>query len=219
MNLLKSVEELLYEIVSWLLFYPLTFWRCVRRPQYMMSYAQLELTGDPKSRFAEALSPPIFLFLTLAIAHLVELRYAIPTRELTGILADGRNLLVFRAVLFSLFPLLFSVQSVRLKGLAVTRDTLRPAFYSQCYVAAPFVLIFDIATTVGRYGSIGEVVTGSAVFALGLLWYAAVLTRWFTAHAGVRALSALLRVLGTLLVGAMLMLGLTLIVAIATANT
>lgn len=218
MNLLKSVEELLYEVVSWLLFYPLTFWRCVRHPQRMMRYARAELTNDPTTRFAEALSPPIFLFLTLALAHLVELRFALPTRELTGVLADGRNLLLFRAVLFSLFPLLFAVQSVRLENQAITRDTLRPAFYSQCYMAAPFVLVFDLAWTLGRYGFSCALAGGLAIFALGLVWYVMVLTRWFGEHGGIGVLGGLSRVLATLFVGILIMLVLTVVVALATAN-
>lgn len=218
MNLLKSVEELLYEVVSWLLFYPLTFWRCIRHPLRMMSYASTELAGDPESRFAEALSPPIFIFLTLGLAHLVELRFAMPTRELTGVLADGRNLLLFRAVLFSLFPLLFAIQSVRLQDLTVTRDTLRAPFYSHCYVAAPFVLFFDLAVTLGRYGFKGAAGWSYAIFAIGLAWYVAVLVRWLFAHTVVGTAGAVLRVTGTLGAGALIIVALTLAMALASGN-
>lgn len=47
MKLLKSLEELLYELVSWLLFYPLTMWRSVVRPLSMMRYADTELADRP----------------------------------------------------------------------------------------------------------------------------------------------------------------------------
>lgn len=72
MNLLRSAELLLYEVVSWLVFYPLTLWRCIMRPTAMIAYAEQELTRPPEDQFAEALSPPIFLFLTLVIAHMVQ---------------------------------------------------------------------------------------------------------------------------------------------------
>lgn len=71
-NLLRSAEQLLYEVVSWLVFYPLTLWRCIIRPIPMIAYAEQELTRPPEDRFAEALSPPIFLFLTLIIAHSIQ---------------------------------------------------------------------------------------------------------------------------------------------------
>jgi len=36
MRLLQSLEELLYELVSWLVFYPVTLWRTLTRPREMM---------------------------------------------------------------------------------------------------------------------------------------------------------------------------------------
>ena len=39
MRLLQSLEELLYELVSWFVFYPVTLWRTLTRPQQMMRYA------------------------------------------------------------------------------------------------------------------------------------------------------------------------------------
>lgn len=48
-----------------------------------------------------------------------------------GILADQRNLLILRAVAFSLFALLLSIQHVQLAAQKLSRLTLRPMFYSQ----------------------------------------------------------------------------------------
>ncbi|KQT64254.1 MULTISPECIES: hypothetical protein [unclassified Aureimonas] len=213
MNLLKSVEELLYEVVSWLLFYPLTFWKCVRHPIRMMAYAEAELAEGPKARYAAALSPPIFLFLTLILAHFIELRFGMPERELTGALGDQRNLLLFRAVLFSLFPLILAVQRVHRLDQALTRETLRPAFYSQCYVAAPFALSFDLAITIGRHASPAALGLGAAIFLCGLVWYVAVLARWFMSHLGMGPLAAVLRVAGTVVLGSLAFI----LVALATA--
>lgn len=200
MNLLKSIEELLYEVVSWLLFYPLTFWKCIRKPIRMMEYAEGELNADPKVRFAAALSPPIFLFLTLIIAHLVELRFGLPERALTGAMADQRNLLLFRAVTFSLFPLMLAVQRVHRNGQMLTRETLRPSFYSQCYIAAPFALSFDLAMTSLRYATTSAFVVTALAFGTGLVWYVAVEVRWFVLRAGMGCAAALARVMATLFV-------------------
>lgn len=38
MNLLKSLDDLLFEIMGWLVFYPFTFWRTLRHPWRMMDY-------------------------------------------------------------------------------------------------------------------------------------------------------------------------------------
>lgn len=32
MRLLRSLEEFLYELIGWLVFYPRTFWRILRHP-------------------------------------------------------------------------------------------------------------------------------------------------------------------------------------------
>jgi hypothetical protein len=213
MNLLKSVEELLYELVSWLLFYPLTLWRCVRHPIRMMAYAEAELGSDAKVRYSAAISPPIFLFLTLLIAHLVDLRFGLPMRELTGAMADPRNLLLFRAVLFSLFPLMMAVQRIRRLGQPLTRETLRPAFFSQCYAAAPFALAFDLAMTSVRYANPTAWTVSGVLFGGGLVWYVAVETRWLVLHAGVGLVEALARVVAALFVGAVLFVLIALVMA------
>ena len=58
---LKSFEVLLYEIMSWLVFYPRTLWRSVRHPLLMMERADTELKLPPADQFKDIVSPPIFL--------------------------------------------------------------------------------------------------------------------------------------------------------------
>lgn len=43
MKWLSSLDELLYEVISWLVFYPLTLWRTCTRPLGMMDYADAQL--------------------------------------------------------------------------------------------------------------------------------------------------------------------------------
>ncbi len=72
-HILKSLDELLYELMTWLFFYPVTLWRALRHPLRMMEYARTELRKNPEDQFRETLRPPIFLLVTLVIAHIVEL--------------------------------------------------------------------------------------------------------------------------------------------------
>lgn len=58
MKLLKSLEELLYELVAWLVFYPLTMWRSVITPLRMMRYADIELSDRLDDQYDDTLSPP-----------------------------------------------------------------------------------------------------------------------------------------------------------------
>jgi hypothetical protein len=215
MNLLKSVEALLYEVVSWLVFYPLTLWRCLRHPLRMMEEVQIELARPPQEQFADGLSPPIFLFLTIVIAHGIDLGFSSKTVALGGIFADPRNLLIFRAVSFSLLPLLLAVQAVRAPGQRLTRTSLRPPFYSQCLIAAPFILSLDLAMTVGHGRSETAFWLGCAIFLGGLVWYLAVLTEWFAIDRATRRHWAFGRALLSVLVGALVLLGVLLLVALS----
>ena len=56
MRLLKSLEEALYEIVTWLLFYPLTMWRSIFHPQAMMRYADAELFDATEEQYTDTLA-------------------------------------------------------------------------------------------------------------------------------------------------------------------
>lgn len=185
MNLLRSAEQLLYEVVSWLVFYPLTLWRCLRHPSAMIGYAESELTKPPEAQFQDALSPPIFLFLTLLLVYLVQTGILHDSVVLSGVLGDTRNLLVFRAVSFSLFPMLLGLQHVRLAGQRLSRQTLRPMFYAQCYITVPAVLALDMAMMLGKSSARWSDAAAWIIFLVGLSWYCAALMRGFMHHRGV----------------------------------
>ncbi|HEV7304890.1 permease [Ensifer sp.] len=201
MRLLKSIDELLYELVSWLLFYPLTMWRTLRQPQAMMRYADVELSDDASEQYTETLSPPLFLLITLLLAHGVELGLVNQTTPWSPppLLASDSNLLMFRAVAFGILPLLMAVKLLRHKGARLTRDTLRAPFYSQCYVTAPFALVLSVGMLLTRTQSQSALMTGVAFVLAAFVWYVIVETRWFKADLGLSSARAGLRVVWTLL--------------------
>lgn len=202
MNLLRSAELLLYEVVSWLVFYPLTLWRCIVRPTAMIAYAEAELTRPPEEQFAEALSPPIFLFLTLVMAHMLQSGVFHNEAVFEGVLSDQRNLLILRAVAFSLFPLLLGIQHVRLSSQTLSRRTLRPMFYAQCYVTVPFVLVLDMSIMLASAPVSGTGVAALTLFLMGLAWYAVALTRGFMIHRNISRMRAVGQTALAILVGA-----------------
>lgn len=130
MKLLKSLEELLYELVSWLLFYPLTMWRSVTRPLSMMRYADLELADRQEDQYDDTLSPPLFLLITLLLSQ--GLSTAFPSSYDTTVaakeLGSVSNLLIARGVLFGIYPLCMAVTLLRRKSVRITRSSLRPPF-------------------------------------------------------------------------------------------
>lgn len=193
MKLLKSLEELLYELVSWLIFYPVTMWRSVVRPLSMMRYADIELADKPEDQYQDTLSPPLFLLITLLLSQ--GLSASLPSvydpTEAARELGSGSNLLIARGVIFGIYPLCMAVTLLRSKTLSITRNSLRPPFFSQCYVAAPFafllVLGLDFLSMPRGQGSLAGVVATVAA----LTWSAQAQVRWFMHDLGIGGARAL----------------------------
>nr|WP_237681916.1 permease [Agrobacterium vitis] len=193
MKLLKSLEELLYELVSWLLFYPLTMWRSVTRPLSMMRYADLELADRPEDQYDDTLSPPLFLLITLLLSQ--GLSTAFPSSYDTTVaakeLGSVSNLLIARGVLFGIYPLCMAVTLLRRKSVRITRSSLRPPFFSQCYVAAPFAFIIGLAFDLIFMPDGQGVLIGLLTLTAATLWYAQAEVRWFKQDLAIGGLKAI----------------------------
>ena len=72
-NLLQSLDELLYEVMSWLVFYPITMWRTLVRPLKMMDYSDVEQGDASDQQYTDTLSPPLFLLLSLILVNAAEI--------------------------------------------------------------------------------------------------------------------------------------------------
>jgi len=185
-NFLKSLDELLYQVMSWLIFYPFTFWRSVRHPLTMMSYAQGQLEKEEGKQFREALSPPIFLLLTVLLAHGVELAVIgnsaliSSNQGLSAVINDDTSLVVLRLVSFALLPVLMGTIQLRLAGNSLDRDCLEAPFYAQCYLTSPFALIVSLVATfsnqaldaVGAAALAAEIVAAALYLAIQSIWLA-----------------------------------------------
>lgn len=213
MRLLKSIEELLYELVTWILFYPLTLYRSIVRPVRTMTYAVTELTDPDSEQYEDALSPPIYLLLTLLLTHLFAVVFSPPTNvALPSILTQEPNELVFRAAMFSVFPLALALLDLRQRGIKLTRKALQPAFYSQCYSAAPFIASFNLGVVFLQHGNVAAKVTATVLIVAGFAWYIPVQTAWLAARSNIPRGRALLLVIATI-AGACLALAVVVVLA------
>lgn len=174
MKLIKSLEQLLYELMVWVVFYPRTVLLAIFRPMKLMEYATQELDDEDAERYSDTLSPPIFLAISLALVHFIELASGLG--ESTGLLGDDRNLLAFRLVAFSLFPLMLSIRLLRAQGTAIDRNTLQAPFYAQCFIAGPFAFGIDESIILALTG---KPEFAGALFVVVLTWYTAIQTYWF----------------------------------------
>ena len=189
-KLLQSLDDLLYEVMAWLVFYPVTLWRAIRHPQRMMRYADAELVDDVGEQYSDTLSPPLFLLISLIISHAIELlaigQSTLVTRTagLDRLIDSDSTLIVLRVLVFSLFPLGMATRLVQRQKIGLNRKTLRPPFYSQCYVAAPFALVVGIAAILLKLEPTSLRVAGLVLMLAALLGYGALQARWFALHLG-----------------------------------
>ena len=124
-------------------------WRIATRPLETTSYSEREQTDAAAQQYTDTLSPPLLLMLTLLIAHGLGLGLGARTAETDSaigktIFGSAQNLLMLRALAFSIFPLTAATTLLRRRHLAIDRTTLRGPFFSQCYLTAPFALAVSI---------------------------------------------------------------------------
>lgn len=195
-NLLKSLDELLYEIMSWLIFYPLTLGRTLVRPLKMMDYSDIEQGDAADQQYTDTLPPPLFLLLTLILGHAIELSLVGQAEQvgskvgLSALISDDSSLILLRTATFSIFPLILAARLVRGQGKALDRASLRAPFYAQCYVAAPFALMSGVSENLIRLAHTWSVLTGAGLYLFALLWFGSLQILWFRQHLHCGALRA-----------------------------
>lgn len=184
MNLLKSFENFVFEVVSWLYFYPRTLWLSLFRPGEMMAYADDELDDLPGEQYESTISPPLFLLITILLATWASDAISGPDDPATTpeFLLDWKNSLLLTASIFSVYPLVLAIALLVQHKREIDRRALRPPFYSQCFVAAPFALANAIAMALFALETETAMIGGLAIFAATLLWYFVLQTRWFASQ-------------------------------------
>lgn len=200
--LLQSIEELVYEVMSWLIFYPRTLWRSVRHPMEMLRYSDRELKDAEEDRFADMLSPPLFLLLTILLSHLIEVASHQSLPKVTTsigkqIMASDQNLLLLRFILFSIYPLMFAARRLHVQGLPLNRETLRQPFFAQCYIAGPTALGLSIAAILARASQPAIILSGLALALFSIAWHLRIETVWLRRRTHISRFGAICSVIGT----------------------
>ena len=184
-KLIQSLDELLYEILSWFLFYPITLWRVLTRPVQTMLAVERELQEEDKLKFDDMVGPPLFLFLTLLALHLLEVGLMGESeliRSQVGLarfITNDANLVIFRVMAFGILPLTAARRLLKARHAPLNKDELRAPFYAQCYPTA-LLAILVIASSFAfrsRFPRHDEVATVLFLVAIG--WLLIVETLWF----------------------------------------
>ena len=183
---LKSFEVLLYEIMSWLIFYPRTLWRSGRHPLKMMKRGEQELQLPAPEQFRDVVSPPIFLLLTVIAASGFEVAVVgnSPLIDsgigLATLIQDNTSVILFRLIAFASLPIIAGAFALAIMKRPVDRDTLQPFFYAQCFATTPVVLLCSMAETMSRLPKVSWDFTADALLAAAALFYVGVEAGWFT---------------------------------------
>ena len=179
MRLLRSLEEFLYELVGWLVFYPRTFWRILLHPGAIARYTRQELAQPPERQFEETISPVLMLILSVVLAHVAEmaLKVSMPVQtSAVGQLLFGTEqwLLLSRSAVFCIFALGAALGTLRHQRSRITRGTLREPFSIQAFLACPFVVLFSLGEQLARVPAVKPV--GVVLACAAVAWYIAART-------------------------------------------
>ena len=195
LQIVRSLEEFLYEAMTWLLFFPLTLWRVITRPMTLAAEADAELGEGLEQQFTNLISPPLFLMMCVLIAHIFEVSMHLGVQKLSSPLAkdifsSDARLLIFRSVTFSLYPLLMARGTLKREGVVVDRTTLRRPFFLQCYLAGPLALTTSLCFDMLRVPELPWQLGGALIGLAGGLWYLAAQGQWFHVRLGAPRLRA-----------------------------
>lgn len=191
MKWISSLDEILYEVASWLLFFPLTLYRAVVRPLVMMEYADEQLLLPQEDQYSAALSPPLFLALSLLLSHSFSMALGqsdaiiADTRGLAGLVNDQASELALRIVVFAGFSLFAATRLVRVRGLPIDRKSLQTPFYAQCYPTAIFALFMGIGISLMIIPGTATITAGAVIAVASIVNYFVIQMRWFRKNLGI----------------------------------
>lgn len=186
-KLIQSLDELVYEVLGWLLFFPRTLWMMVRRPVATMLSVQEELAEDEEHQFDDLVGPPLFLALTLTLIHIIELRVIGQDSLVTSnegaarFITNDTNLLVLRVVIFGLLPLTVARRLLKVRGEPLNKRDLKAPFYAQCFAAAVYAILFNTGVFLFSAKIEHPFASGAGMIGAAVIWLLAVEASWFRA--------------------------------------
>lgn len=195
LKLIRSFEDLLFELLCWLIYYPRTLWLVVRHPLRMIDYSNHEQTDADEDQYTDTLSPPLLLLITLALLHALELglnTQHIQAHNAVGAMVVGsdQNLILWQSFVYGLLPLFAALHVVRRKGQPLERKYLRPPFFGQCYLVSAYALMVAISTMTAQHIGAWKWALGLSGAGFATLWYLWVQSMLFRTMLAMRPLRA-----------------------------
>jgi len=218
-RLLRSLEEFLYELVGWLVFYPRTLWQIIVRPGEVAHYTRREFGKDAEYRFLDAISPVLMLILSVVLAHAVEMATRTTPLMVSGpigqlLFGSEQGLLLTRSAAFCMFALGAALSTLWRQRLPINRETLRVPFSIQAFMACPFVLLLAVSQAVTATAGNEARIWAALIGLLAVIWYVWARTCTFVALNGGTRLAALGFVLSSFLATSIVIVALLLAIVL-----
>lgn len=219
-KLIRSFGDLLFEVLSWIIYYPRTLWLVLTHPLRMIDYSNHEQRDSEEEQYTDTLAPPLLLLLTILLLHFLAIGMGktesipVPNKSVHALINTDQNLVLLRSFLFGFLPLFAALNYVRKRKLSLERKNLRPPFYGECYLAAVYAIMISLSSAVGRSHFDYSLGIGWALFTASTLWYWTIQAMQFRralglsmAHAAASAVWVYLEALFYLLIVALLLGG------------
>lgn len=183
-RIIRSVEELIFEMMSWLVLYPVTLWRSIFQPVELSKELDNVLTENIDHEFRHHIRPTLFLLLTLALMHSLELALNETFPEIKSKLgqlvsmSDGA-LILLRAFMFATVAIIMGFgRQLRDQSGMISRNFLRLVFFKQCYYVAPFAIFSSLAVIIGRIDATYAQPLSAIIGGVGFLWFFPAQVKW-----------------------------------------
>ena len=147
----RATEQFVYELMTWVLFFPLTIVKIILNPLNAVDYVDVEDSKPQDTAYASAMRPALLLLIAITIGSMAvpftpEQIASLSKLRIGRIITDSWvNLVLFRLITFSTFPTIAALLFDRFTPGKIDRFSLRTPFSQQCYLISPFVLFVSRA--------------------------------------------------------------------------
>lgn len=165
-RLIRSIDELIYEICLWVLQVPKTFLK-IMRPGWTITYTSQELKKQEKERFQEYVSPMLLWLIVVVIPTFILLKSFLAGlspgnesfKEILGESLETRILVVSTFLVAG--PLTFAVAIHLSQRKTITKEDFKENFFIQIYAFTPleFFLLWILPAADTQDGSIAQAIS------------------------------------------------------------
>jgi len=171
---IRSIEELIYEITTWVVLLPKTLIKVIINPGWIREYVTEEFKKEPEKRFDDYLSPFIFWFLLGVTPFLLFVVINAENQEgikqFTGDIFEPGIILICNLI----FPIIYSAGMLIISKENIARISFRRPLYFEAMLFAPVFLVFwsiyYFSNVVDIFSSIRSGGWKSAILVLMILW-------------------------------------------------